>query len=134
VEDEIIVDPVDAPEIIDDFELGQDDVTEIKDKQVNKQKLRRRIEQYKVRLCFFGYYAFVIDVIEAVWCPILFSYQIVKSLKWFIHDNIRKKVISMVRFYSAHENYICYENDRYTPMKNALVECLLIELKEEQKI
>ncbi|KAH9301534.1 hypothetical protein KI387_013117, partial [Taxus chinensis] len=47
VEDEIIVDPVDSPKIIDDFELGQDDAAEIKDKEVNKQKLKRRIEQYK---------------------------------------------------------------------------------------
>jgi ubiquitin-like domain-containing CTD phosphatase 1 len=50
VEDDIIVDQVDSPEIIDDFELGHDEAVEIKDKAVNKQKLRRRIEQYKV--CF----------------------------------------------------------------------------------
>lgn len=48
VEDDIIVDPVQSPEIIDDFDLGQDEVMDIKDKEVNKQKLRRRIEQYKV--------------------------------------------------------------------------------------
>lgn len=48
VEDDIIVDQVDSPEIIDDFELGQDESTDIKDKEVNKQKLRRRIGQYKV--------------------------------------------------------------------------------------
>lgn len=48
VEDEIIVDPVDAPEVIDDFELGQDEAVDIKDKEVNKQKLNRRIAQYKV--------------------------------------------------------------------------------------
>ncbi|KAK1321196.1 Ubiquitin-like domain-containing CTD phosphatase [Acorus calamus] len=47
VEDDIIVDQVDAPEVIDDFELGQDEVTDIKDKEVNKQKLRRRVNQYK---------------------------------------------------------------------------------------
>ncbi|KAJ9538203.1 hypothetical protein OSB04_030936 [Centaurea solstitialis] len=47
VEDDIIVDQVDAPEIVDDFEIGQDEVVDIKDKEVNKQKLRRRVEQYK---------------------------------------------------------------------------------------
>uniref|UniRef100_A0A0C9QLY3 protein-serine/threonine phosphatase n=1 Tax=Wollemia nobilis TaxID=56998 RepID=A0A0C9QLY3_9CONI len=65
VEDEIIVDPVDAPEIIDDFELGQDDVTDIKDKEVNKQKLRRRIEQYKIKLlnpCREGKKLLVLDI------------------------------------------------------------------------
>lgn len=48
VEDEIIVDQVEDPEIVDDFELGQDEAVDIKDKEVNKQKLRRRIYQYKV--------------------------------------------------------------------------------------
>lgn len=42
------MDPVESPEIIDDFEFGQDEVVDIEDKDVNKQKLRRRIEQYKV--------------------------------------------------------------------------------------
>lgn len=51
VEDDIFVDQVDSPEIIDDFELGQDESTDIKDKEVNKQKLRRRIYQYKVSYC-----------------------------------------------------------------------------------
>ncbi|KAH9751168.1 hypothetical protein WN944_006188 [Citrus x changshan-huyou] len=50
VEDEIIVDPVDSPEIIDDFELGQEEAVDIKDKEVNKQKLRRRLSQYKIKL------------------------------------------------------------------------------------
>lgn len=65
VEDEIIVDPIDAPEIIDDFELGQDDVGEIKDKEVNKQKLRRRIEQYKIKQlnpCREGKKLLVLDI------------------------------------------------------------------------
>lgn len=53
VEDDIIVDQVDSPEIIDDFELGKDEVIDIKDKDVNKQKLRRRIGQCKVS-CFFS--------------------------------------------------------------------------------
>ena len=48
VEDDIIVDQVDSPEIVDDFELGQDEAVDIKDKEVNKQKLRKRIDQFKV--------------------------------------------------------------------------------------
>ncbi|KAJ9538201.1 hypothetical protein OSB04_030934 [Centaurea solstitialis] len=43
VEDDIIVDQVDAPEIVDDFGI----VVDIKDKEVNKQKLRGCVEQYK---------------------------------------------------------------------------------------
>lgn len=48
VEDEILVDPVDAPEILDDFEIGEEDILYIQDREVNKQKIRRRVEQYKV--------------------------------------------------------------------------------------
>lgn len=48
MEDEILVEPVDAPEILDDFELGQEDTVDIMDRDVNKQKLKRRIEQFKV--------------------------------------------------------------------------------------
>lgn len=48
VEDDIIIDPVDSPEIVDDFELGLDEIVDLKDKDVNKQKLRRRIDQFKV--------------------------------------------------------------------------------------
>jgi ubiquitin-like domain-containing CTD phosphatase 1 len=48
VEDEILVEPVDAPEVLDDFELGQEDTVDIMDREVNRQKLRRRIEQFKV--------------------------------------------------------------------------------------
>ncbi|KAL2254322.1 ubiquitin-like domain-containing CTD phosphatase [Sesamum indicum] len=65
VEDDIIVDPVESPEIIDDFELGQDEVVDIKDKDVNKQKLRRRIEQYKIELrnpCREGKKLLVLDI------------------------------------------------------------------------
>ncbi|KAM7265167.1 hypothetical protein ACFE04_002850 [Oxalis oulophora] len=47
VEDEIIVDQLDSPEIVDDFELGQDEAVDIKDNEVNKKKLRRRVDQYK---------------------------------------------------------------------------------------
>ncbi|XP_072999979.1 ubiquitin-like domain-containing CTD phosphatase [Typha latifolia] len=65
VEDDIVVDQVDSPEIIDDFELGQDEVVDIKDKDVNKQKLRRRITQYKIKLlnpCREGKKLLVLDI------------------------------------------------------------------------
>ncbi|XP_038877891.1 ubiquitin-like domain-containing CTD phosphatase [Benincasa hispida] len=65
VEDDIIVDQVDSPEIIDDFELGKDEVIDIKDKDVNKQKLRRRISQYKIELrnpCREGKKLLVLDI------------------------------------------------------------------------
>ncbi|KAJ4965982.1 hypothetical protein NE237_017831 [Protea cynaroides] len=65
VEDDIIVDPVDAPEIIDDFELGEKEAVDIKDKEVNKQKLRRRIDQYKIKLlnpCREGKKLLVLDI------------------------------------------------------------------------
>lgn len=57
MEDEILLDPVDAPEVVDDFELGDEDTVDIKDREVNKQKLRRRIDQFKVTthvLCDYG--------------------------------------------------------------------------------
>ncbi|KAJ6416197.1 hypothetical protein OIU84_004907 [Salix udensis] len=47
-EDDIIVNQMDSPEIVDDFELGQDEAVNIEDVEVNKQKLRRRIDQYEV--------------------------------------------------------------------------------------
>ncbi|PON46309.1 Ubiquitin domain containing protein [Parasponia andersonii] len=65
VEDEIIVDQVESPEIVDDFELGQDEAADIKDKEVNKQKLRRRIDQYKIELknpCREGKKLLVLDI------------------------------------------------------------------------
>ncbi|XP_031488515.1 ubiquitin-like domain-containing CTD phosphatase isoform X2 [Nymphaea colorata] len=65
VEDEIFVDQVDGPEIIDDFELVQEDVTDIKDKDVNQQKLKRRISQYKIELlnpCREGKKLLVLDI------------------------------------------------------------------------
>ncbi|GLT86291.1 hypothetical protein SLE2022_044370 [Rubroshorea leprosula] len=65
VEEDIIVDPVDSPEIIDDFEIGQDEAVDIKDKEVNKQKLRRRIDQYKIELrtpCRPGKKLLVLDI------------------------------------------------------------------------
>lgn len=66
IEDDILVDQVDSPEVIDDFELGHDEVVDIKDKDVNKQKLRRRIKQYKVCL------------------PLMYSTQIAFSIS--VHD------------------------------------------------
>ncbi|PKA47957.1 Ubiquitin-like domain-containing CTD phosphatase [Apostasia shenzhenica] len=65
VEDDIIVDQVDSPEIVDDFELGQDEVIDVKDKEVNRQKLRRRISQYKIKLrnpCREGKKLLVLDI------------------------------------------------------------------------
>ncbi|KAL3515681.1 hypothetical protein ACH5RR_022583 [Cinchona calisaya] len=65
VEDDIFVDQVDSPEIMDDFELGQDEVVDIKDKEVNKQKLRRRIAQCKIELrnpCREGKKLLVLDI------------------------------------------------------------------------
>lgn len=65
VEDDLIIDPVESPEIVDDFELGQDEVVDIKDKEVNKQKLRRRIDQYKIELrnpCREGKKLLVLDI------------------------------------------------------------------------
>ncbi|XP_073127147.1 ubiquitin-like domain-containing CTD phosphatase [Henckelia pumila] len=65
VEDDIIVHAVESPEIIDDFELGQDEAVDIKDKEVNKQKLRRRIEQFKIEVrnpCREGKKLLVLDI------------------------------------------------------------------------
>lgn len=65
VEDDIIVDQLDSPEIVDDFDLGQDEVVDCKDKDVNKQKLQRRISQYKIKLlnpCRKGKNLLVLDI------------------------------------------------------------------------
>ncbi|KAI4296212.1 hypothetical protein L6164_036188 [Bauhinia variegata] len=64
-EEDLIVDPVDSPEIIDDFELGQEEAVDIKDKEVNKQKLKRRINNYKIVLktpCRKGKKLLVLDI------------------------------------------------------------------------
>ncbi|XP_015957697.1 ubiquitin-like domain-containing CTD phosphatase [Arachis duranensis] len=64
-EEDILVDPVEAPEIVDDFELGQEDVVDIKDMEVNKQKLRRRISSFKIELqnpCRKGKKLLVLDI------------------------------------------------------------------------
>lgn len=65
VEEDIFVDPVDSPEIVDDFEIGQDEAVDIKDKEVNKQKLKRRVDQYKIELknpCRPGKKLLVLDI------------------------------------------------------------------------
>ncbi|OAY44972.1 ubiquitin-like domain-containing CTD phosphatase [Manihot esculenta] len=65
VEDDLILDQEDSPEVVDDFELGQDEAVDIKDKEVNKQKLRRRIDQYKIELrnpCREGKKLLVLDI------------------------------------------------------------------------
>ncbi|KAG6543997.1 hypothetical protein Mapa_014621 [Marchantia paleacea] len=65
VEDEIFVDPVSAPEILDDFELGEEDTVDIKDVEVNQAKLRRRVDQYKLTLlnsCRPGKKCLVLDI------------------------------------------------------------------------
>ncbi|GAA0145204.1 hypothetical protein LIER_05450 [Lithospermum erythrorhizon] len=65
VEDDLLIDPVESPEILDDFELGQEEVIDIKDKDVNKQKLRRRVEQYKIETrnpCRKGKKLLVLDI------------------------------------------------------------------------
>ncbi|KAF9612738.1 hypothetical protein IFM89_003748 [Coptis chinensis] len=65
VENDIIIDQVDAPEIIDDFEIGQVEAVHIKDKEANKQKLRRRISRYKIKLrklCWEGKKLLVLDI------------------------------------------------------------------------
>ncbi|KAJ6696466.1 HEAVY CHAIN putative EXPRESSED-RELATED-RELATED [Salix koriyanagi] len=64
-EDDIIVNQMDSPEIIDDFELGQDEAVDIEDVEVNKQKLRRRIDQYEIELknpCRPGKKLLVLDI------------------------------------------------------------------------
>lgn len=64
-EEDIFVDQVDSPETVDDFELGQEEVTDIKDKDVNKKKLRWRINHYKTKLlnpCREGKKLLVLDI------------------------------------------------------------------------
>ncbi|KAJ4912468.1 Ubiquitin-like domain-containing CTD phosphatase [Raphanus sativus] len=64
-EDDIIVDQVTSDDVVDDFELGKDEVVDIKDKELNKQKLRRRVDQYKIKLvnpCRKGKKLLVLDI------------------------------------------------------------------------
>lgn len=55
---------MDSPEVVDDFELGNDEAVNIhiKDKEVNKQKLRRRIDQYKVS--YFLVFYVIVEILE----------------------------------------------------------------------
>ncbi|GER42897.1 ubiquitin-like domain-containing CTD phosphatase [Striga asiatica] len=65
VEDDIIVDPVESPEIIDDLELEQAEFIDIKDNEIYQQKLRRRIELYKIKIrnpCRKGKKLLVLDI------------------------------------------------------------------------
>ncbi|XP_061365743.1 ubiquitin-like domain-containing CTD phosphatase [Gastrolobium bilobum] len=64
-EEDLIVDPVESPEIVDDFELPQQEAVDIKDMEVNKQKLRRRIDHFKIELlnpCRNGKKLLVLDI------------------------------------------------------------------------
>ncbi|KAG5248474.1 ubiquitin domain-containing CTD phosphatase [Salix suchowensis] len=65
VENDIIVNQMDSPEIVDDFEHGQDEAVDIEDVEVNKQKLRRRIDQYEIEVknpCRPGKKLLVLDI------------------------------------------------------------------------
>uniref|UniRef100_A0A0A9DJH7 FCP1 homology domain-containing protein n=1 Tax=Arundo donax TaxID=35708 RepID=A0A0A9DJH7_ARUDO len=65
VEEEIFVGQEDAPEVLDDFDFEQNEVTAIKDKDVYKQKLKRRASQYKIKLlnpCRKGKKLLVLDI------------------------------------------------------------------------
>ncbi|KAL5222454.1 hypothetical protein ABZP36_027167 [Zizania latifolia] len=65
VEDEIFVDQEDDPEILNDYEIDQNEVTAIKDKEVYKQKLKRRASQYKIKIlnpCRKGKRLLVLDI------------------------------------------------------------------------
>lgn len=54
------MDPVESPEILDDLELPKDEAVDIKDMEVNKQKLNRRIHQFNVRVVvLFSHFHFV---------------------------------------------------------------------------
>ncbi|KAF3628791.1 Ubiquitin-like domain-containing CTD phosphatase [Capsicum annuum] len=65
IEEDIFVDQVESPDIIDDFELELEETVDIKDKEINQQKLRRRIEQHKIVLrnpCRQGKKLLVLDI------------------------------------------------------------------------
>ncbi|KAG5406651.1 hypothetical protein IGI04_012770 [Brassica rapa subsp. trilocularis] len=56
---------VTSQDIVDDFELGKDEVVDVKDKELNKQKLRRRVDQCKIKLvnpCRKGKKLLVLDI------------------------------------------------------------------------
>ncbi|XP_078443665.1 ubiquitin family protein [Wolffia australiana] len=64
-EDDLIVDQGDSQDIVDDFSVDQDEIVDIKDKEVNKLKLHRRISRYKIKLlnpCREGKKLLVLDI------------------------------------------------------------------------
>jgi hypothetical protein len=74
-EEDLIVDPVESPEILDDFELPQEEAVDIKDMQVNKLKLSRRISHFKVLLIlllsqfhFFVHFHFNVCLFISIIC------------------------------------------------------------------
>ncbi|KAL6614087.1 hypothetical protein ACP70R_036357 [Stipagrostis hirtigluma subsp. patula] len=65
VEEEIFVGQEDSPELLDDLDFEQNEVTAIKDKDVYKQKLKRRASQYKIKVlnpCRKGKKLLVLDI------------------------------------------------------------------------
>ncbi|KAL6840236.1 hypothetical protein ACP4OV_030046 [Aristida adscensionis] len=65
IEEEIFVGQEDSPELLDDLDFEQNEVTAIKDKDVYKQKLKRRASQYKIKLlnpCRKGKRLLVLDI------------------------------------------------------------------------
>ncbi|CAD6235694.1 unnamed protein product [Miscanthus lutarioriparius] len=65
IEEEIFVGQEDDPELLDDFDFEQNEATAIKDKDVYKQKLKRRASQYKIKLlnpCRKGKKLLVLDI------------------------------------------------------------------------
>ncbi|KAG5000034.1 hypothetical protein AAZX31_08G123900 [Glycine max] len=64
-EEDLLVDPVESPEILDDLELPKDEAVDIKDMEVNKLKLNRRIHHFKIELqnsCRQGKKLLVLDI------------------------------------------------------------------------
>ncbi|XP_006646527.1 ubiquitin-like domain-containing CTD phosphatase [Oryza brachyantha] len=66
VEDEIFMDQEDDPVILDDYEIGQNDATAIKDKDVYKQKLKRRASQYKIVVACYCTKHYELEVDEPI--------------------------------------------------------------------
>lgn len=75
-EDDIIVDQVTSDDVVDDFELGKEEVVDIEDKEINKQKLRRRIDQYKVCSEFCAFKVFNFNIFECVIGTNTFSFSV----------------------------------------------------------
>lgn len=50
IEDEILIEPVDAPELVDDLQLPQEEAVAIQDREENQRKLRRRAAAYKMKV------------------------------------------------------------------------------------